>query len=84
MCLVAGLVEIQRLAHTDGLAGLTAAYYAQTYVGFAVPDVLAVSSHLVSYPVLLAITAGLALATASHVALASGRSSVATAAPWPS
>ena len=74
MCLVAGLVEIQRLAHRDGLAGLTAVYYGLTYIGFAVPYVLAVSSHVVSYPVLLAITAVLALVTASRVRFASARS----------
>jgi len=37
LCLVAGLVEIQRLADHSALAGLTAAYYALTYLGFAAP-----------------------------------------------
>ena len=37
LCLVAGLVEVGRLAGDDGLAGLTAAYYALTYLGFAAP-----------------------------------------------
>ena len=32
-CLVAGLLEVQRLADAGTLAGLTAAYYALTYVG---------------------------------------------------
>ena len=39
-CLVAGLLETQRIANPDELAALTAAYYARTYVGFAVPIVM--------------------------------------------
>ena len=35
-CLVAGLLEVQRIAGPDELAGLTAVFYALTYVGFAV------------------------------------------------
>ncbi len=68
MCLVAGLVEVQRLADDDGLAGLTAAYYALTYLGFAAPYLLALAAHLTSYPVLLSISAALALGTAAVVA----------------
>jgi hypothetical protein len=41
LCLVAGLVEVGRLAGDDDLAGLTAAYYALTYLGFAAPYLLA-------------------------------------------
>jgi hypothetical protein len=33
LCLVAGLLEVQRIADGDGLASLTAAYYALTYLG---------------------------------------------------
>jgi MFS family permease len=64
ICLVAGLVEIQRLAGPRNLARATAIYYALTYLGFAAPYVLALSAHLVSYPILLAVTAGLAATTA--------------------
>ena len=32
MCLVAGLVEVQRLAGSNGAAGLTAIFYALTYL----------------------------------------------------
>lgn len=67
LCVVAGLVEVQRLAGDDQLAGLTAAYYALTYIGFVVPYILALGSHLAGYPVLLAITAALAFGTASLV-----------------
>jgi len=67
LCLVAGLVEVGRLADKDALAGLTAAYYALTYLGFAAPYLFALAAHLASYPTLLTITAALALATAAIV-----------------
>ncbi len=60
---MAGLVEVQRLAHPEALAGLTAIYYVLTYIGFAVPYVLALAAHLTGYATLLLITAGLALVT---------------------
>lgn len=68
LCLVAGLLEIGRLADEDALAGLTAAYYALTYLGFAAPYLLALAAHLASYPLLLTIAAALALSTAVLVA----------------
>ncbi len=67
MCLVAGLVEVQRLADQRALAGLTAIFYSLTYLGFAAPYLLALAAHLASYTLLLAIMAGLALATAAQV-----------------
>jgi len=67
LCLVAGLVEVGRLAEQDGLAGLTAAYYAITYLGFASPYLFALATHLAGYPTLFAIAAALALATAAIV-----------------
>ncbi|MGH9109449.1 MAG: MFS transporter [Acidimicrobiales bacterium] len=66
-CLVAGLVEVQALARPGGLASLTACYYALTYVGFSLPFLLALAGHLVNYPLLLLVTAVLALATAAVV-----------------
>jgi MFS family permease len=69
LCLVAGLVEVQRLAHPEALAGLTAIFYVLTYIGFAAPYVLALAAHLTSYATLLLITAGLALVTALWVML---------------
>jgi Major Facilitator Superfamily len=66
LCLVAGLVEIQRLADQGALARLTAAYYALTYLGFAAPYLLAVGARLTSYSILLTITAALALSTAAY------------------
>jgi len=67
LCLVAGLVEVGRVAPKGGLAGLTAAYYAITYLGFAAPYLFALAAHLADYPTLLAIGAALALATAAIV-----------------
>ncbi len=68
LCLVAGLLEVQRIADAGSLAGLTAVYYALTYVGFAAPYLLALGSHVASYAALLALSALLALATAALVA----------------
>ncbi len=73
LCLVAGLIEVQQLADADALAGLTAAYYALTYLGFAAPYLLALAAHVASYPALLLISAALALSTALVVARASAR-----------
>jgi hypothetical protein len=39
-----------------------------TYLGFAAPYLLALAAHLASYPVLLSISAALALSTAAVVA----------------
>jgi MFS family permease len=73
LCLVAGLIEVQRIADNHALARLTAAYYALTYLGFAAPYLLALAAHLASYSLLLLITAALALATAGLVARHSAR-----------
>jgi hypothetical protein len=48
LCLVAGVVEVGRLANSEELASLTAAYYALTYLGFATPVLLALAGHLIS------------------------------------
>jgi uncharacterized membrane protein len=67
MCLVAGLVEVQRLAGSNGAAGLTAIYYALTYLGFAAPYLIVLGTHLASYAVLLVVAALLALGTAALI-----------------
>jgi MFS family permease len=76
-CLVAGLLEVQRLAGPDDLAGLNAVFYVLTYVGFSVPVALAELDHLVSYPVLLLCLAGLAAVSLMVVAVQSPRFPVA-------
>jgi MFS family permease len=70
--LVSGLVEVQRIAAPEGLAGLTAVYYTLTYVGFLLPVALAPLARLVGYPLLLAVLAALALGCLG-VVVAAGR-----------
>jgi hypothetical protein len=60
--LVSGLAEVGRIAPARHLAGLTAVFYALAYLGFVVPAVLAVLATLVSYSVLFAGLAMIALA----------------------
>jgi MFS family permease len=73
LCLVAGLVEVQRLADQRTLAALTAVFYTLAYLGFAAPFLLALAVRLASYPTLLTVAAALALGTAALV----------TRQPWP-
>ncbi|WP_031467409.1 MFS transporter [Sciscionella sediminilitoris] len=53
IAIVAGLLELQRLAGKTDLAELTGVYYALAYAGFLLPAVLAALSAVVSYVVLL-------------------------------
>jgi hypothetical protein len=65
IAVVSGLLEVQRIAGPDELAGLTGVYYALCYVGFLLPAVLAALGHWCSYPVMLgamAVVAGLCAA----------------------
>ena len=62
-CLVSGLLEVQRVARPDALAGLTAAFYALTYVGFAAPVVISGLAGLADPAVLLGVGAGLCAVT---------------------
>ncbi|WP_026919807.1 MFS transporter [Gordonia shandongensis] len=41
MALISGLLEVQRIAGPDDLAGLTAVFYTLTYLGFASPAIMA-------------------------------------------
>lgn len=67
LCLVAGLVEVQRLAPTHAVAGLTAIFYVFTYLGFAAPYLMTIASGAASYAVLLLIASALAFLTAAVV-----------------
>jgi MFS family permease len=58
---VSGLLEIQRMAGPDDLAGLTGIYYTLAYLGFLLPTVLATLSVWIPYPVMLAAVAAAAL-----------------------
>lgn len=68
-CLVAGLLETQRVAAPHELAGLTGVFYALTYLGFAAPLVLAALTSVAPYPVLLAALAGVAALTLAWTSL---------------
>ncbi|WP_219416887.1 MFS transporter [Pseudonocardia nigra] len=68
LCLVAGLLEVQRMAEPEHLAGLTAVYYVLTYVGFVIPVVLAALTGLAGYPALLLGVAALAVVSLVTVA----------------
>ncbi len=66
MALVSGLQEIQRIARPDDLAGLTAVFYSLTYIGFAVPAILALVVEnwpAVGYPVMFLFGAAVAAAS---------------------
>jgi MFS family permease len=68
VCIVSGLVEVQAMADPEALAGLTGIYYSLTYVGFALPVVLAALAHVAAYRTLLVGVALLCLACAGVVA----------------
>jgi hypothetical protein len=59
--IVSGLVEVQRMAGPDDLAGLTGIYCSLTYIGFTLPVLLAALAGSASYVTLLAIVALLCL-----------------------
>ncbi|HEY4022772.1 MAG TPA: MFS transporter [Pseudonocardiaceae bacterium] len=63
LCLVFGLTEVSRIAADGQLAGLTAVFYALTYVGFTTPYILALLEHVAALPVLLTALAVLAAVT---------------------
>ncbi|WP_084535125.1 MFS transporter [Nocardia yamanashiensis] len=71
--LVAGLLEIERIARPDDLAGLNAVFYAVSYLGFGVPVVMALlHDHLgLGYPIMLGALA--VLAAGSLALLTRGR-----------
>ncbi|NLG54610.1 MAG: MFS transporter [Rhodococcus sp.] len=60
MALVSGLQEVQRIAGPHDLAGLTAVFYSLTYLGFAMPAIMAAiveTFPVVTYPVMFAVGA---------------------------
>jgi hypothetical protein len=67
LCLVFGLTEVSGIAGEGQLAGLTAVFYALTYVGFTTPYLLALLEHLAALPILLLVLAVLAAATLAMV-----------------
>ena len=73
LCLVSGLLEVQRLAPQAELASITAVFYALTYLGFAAPIVLSELEHLAAPGTLLLGAATLAILTAVMVLAAQAR-----------
>lgn len=61
IAVVSGLLEMQRIARPHELAGLTGVYYALAYVGFLLPATLAGLATWLSYPVMLAALALIAV-----------------------
>jgi len=59
VCMTAGLQAVQRLAHPDARGGITGLYYVLTYIGFALPYVLALATRVTTPIVALGATAGL-------------------------
>jgi predicted MFS family arabinose efflux permease len=63
--IVSGLIEVQRMAGPDDLAGLTGIYCSLTYVGFTLPVILASLAGVASYAALLTVVALVCLACAA-------------------
>jgi hypothetical protein len=63
ICLVVGLREVERLAAPDELGGLIAVYYSLTYLGLAIPFLLALAAPYTGYPAALLVVAGAAVLT---------------------
>jgi hypothetical protein len=74
--MVSGLVEVQRIAAPEHLAGLTAVYYSLTYLGFLWPVVLAPLAGVLPYATLLPVVAAIA-AVCLLVLVLGGRGRVA-------
>lgn len=70
LLLVGGLQEVQRIAGPEDLAGVTAAYYSISYLGFFVPAALAQLNVIVGYPVLF--LAGAVLASVCFAVVVKG------------
>lgn len=68
ICIVAGLVEIQRISTPTDLAGITGVYYSLTYIGFLLPVLFAWLSAFVSYAILFSILAALCASCLALVA----------------
>ncbi|TFC06261.1 MFS transporter [Cryobacterium mannosilyticum] len=68
ICVVAGLVEIQRISTPADLAGITGVYYSLTYVGFLLPVLFAWLNSVASYAVLMSVLAAVCAGCLAAVA----------------
>jgi MFS family permease len=57
VCVVAGLVEVQRISTPADLAGITGVYYSLTYLGFLLPVLFAALNSVASYTLLMSLLA---------------------------
>jgi hypothetical protein len=73
IAVVSGLLEVQRIAAPDELAGLTGVYYALTYLGFTLPLILAALSRWFGYATMLLGVCALAAACTAVIASAWAR-----------
>ena len=73
IAVISGMLELQRIAGPDDLAGLTGVYYALAYLGFLLPAVLAGLARWAGYPELLAALAVAAVASTAVIASAYSR-----------
>ncbi len=73
IAVVSGLLEIQRIAEPDERAGLTGVYYALAYIGFLLPATLAALATWLTYPVMLAALAVIAIGCTATIASAWSR-----------
>jgi MFS family permease len=64
VCMTAGLQMVQRLARPDARGGITGLYYVLTYIGFAVPYLLALATRITTPVVALGVTTALAAVVA--------------------
>ncbi|HWH19964.1 MAG TPA: hypothetical protein VN671_05490, partial [Solirubrobacterales bacterium] len=64
IAIVSGLIEVQRMAGPDDLAGLTGIFCSLTYLGFLMPVALAALASSTSYVTLMAVVALLCLGCA--------------------
>ncbi|AKS32135.1 MFS transporter [Mycolicibacterium goodii] len=62
IAIVSGLLEIQRIAEPDELAGISGVYYSLAYAGFLLPAILAALARYFSYPAMLTVVGLLAAA----------------------
>lgn len=59
LALVSSLLEVQRIAGSRDLAGLTGVFYAAAYAGFLAPAVIAAVANVVAVPLILWVVVGL-------------------------
>jgi MFS family permease len=65
IAIVSGLLEIQRIADPEELAGISGVYYSLAYLGFLLPAALAGLAHFFSYPAMLTVVGVLATVCAA-------------------